>query len=239
MPQQYPETPGGDDARGFLFAPDGSGSVFELEHAEHGLQLHARHRPKYAPLHLEWRSREQQRRVAGGKRQLLGRAVGLHKHAGLHVLDATGGLGRDAWTLAALGARVDLVERQPLLAALLRDAHARSLADPAYGVIAQRLNLIESDAAAVLGGGGHWDVVHLDPMYPDHGRHALPQREMQFLRELSGDDGDADALLAPARAACRLRTVVKRPLHAPHLDGRMPDFQLTGTQARYDVYLPS
>ncbi|MES0874137.1 class I SAM-dependent methyltransferase [Sinimarinibacterium thermocellulolyticum] len=227
MPKQYPETPG-LAARGFAFA---------LEPTDEGLQLRARHRPKYAPLRIDWTSREQRRRVAGGKKQLLARAIGLHKHADLHVLDATGGLGRDAWTLAALGARVDLVERQPLLAALLRDAHTRALADPQHAATAQRLQVIEADAAVVLGGDARWDVVHLDPMYPDHGRHALPQREMQLLRELVGDDADADALLAPARAACRLRTVVKRQLHAPHLGDQAPDFQLAGTQARYDVYL--
>lgn len=229
MPQRYTQAPGGD-ARGF---------VFELERTAQGLQLQARHRPRYAPLLIDWTSREQQRRVAGGKRQLLARAIGLHKHAELQVLDATGGLGRDAWTLAALGARVDLVERQPLLAALLRDAHARALNDPSHAATAQRLRLIESDAATVLAGDARWDVVHLDPMYPDHGRHALPQREMQLLRELSGDDADADALLAPARAACRLRTVVKRQLQAPQLGDQAPDFQLTGTQARYDIYLPA
>jgi 16S rRNA (guanine1516-N2)-methyltransferase len=229
VPQRYTQAPG-DDARGF---------VFELERTASGLQLHARHRPRYAPLLIDWTSPEHRRRVAGGKRQLLARAIGLHKRADLHVLDATGGLGRDAWTLAALGARVDLVERQPMLAALLRDAHDRAINDATHAATAQRLQLIESEAATVLAGARHWDVVHLDPMYPDHGRHALPQREMQFLRELSGDDDDADALLSPARAACRLRTVVKRQLNAPHLAGQTPDFQLAGTQARYDIYLPS
>jgi 16S rRNA (guanine1516-N2)-methyltransferase len=225
MPQSS-ATPGGD-ARGFSF---------ELRQTGQGLALLARHRPRYAPLRIDWSAPEQRRRIAGGRRQLLARAVGLHKKADLQVLDATAGLGRDAWTLAALGARVDMAERQPLLAALLRDAHARALADPAQRAIAARLRLIEQDAASLLAGGARWDVVHLDPMYPDHGRRALPQKEMQLLRELSGDDADADALLPAALAACRLRVAVKRQLHAPPLAGRRPDFVLPGTQARYDIY---
>ncbi|HEY0974568.1 MAG TPA: class I SAM-dependent methyltransferase [Solimonas sp.] len=220
----------GSDARGF---------VFELEESEQGLRLHARHRPRFTPLQIDWTSPEQQRRVAGGKRQLLARAIGLHKHGDLQILDATAGLGRDAWTLAALGARVDLVERQPLLARLLHDALTRALDTPGFATTAQRLRLLDGDAATVLASGQRWDVIHLDPMYPDHNRRALPQKEMQLLRELSGDDADADALLAPARAACRQRVVVKRQLHAPPLAGQSPSFQLVGTQARYDVYLPA
>ncbi len=229
MSQPSSETPDGD-VRGFSFS---------LIDSEQGLSLTAHHRPKFAPLLIDWSSPEQRRRVAGGKRQLLARAIGLHKHASLRVLDATGGLGRDAWTLAALGARVDLIERQPLLAALLQDAHRRALASEELRDVAERLSIREGDAATLLQTGERWDVVHLDPMYPDHGSSALPQKEMQMLRELTGGDADADALLLPALAVSQRRVVVKRPSHAPHLDNRKPDFQLSGTQARYDIYLPS
>ena len=229
MTRRYDPTPGGD-ARGF---------VFELERTEAGLQLCARHHPRFAPMRIDWTDAAQRRRVAGRRRQQLARAIGLHKRADLHVLDATGGLGRDAWTLAALGARVDMVERQPLIAALLRDAHRRAAANPAHADTASRLQLHEADVATLLAGDGGWDVVHIDPMYPGHDeRRALPQKEMQLLREICGDDADAGALLLPARTTCRLRVVVKRPLHAPHLDACAPDFQLAGTQARYDIYLP-
>ena len=36
------------------------------------------------------------------------------------VLDATAGFARDAFVLACLGCHVDLVERSPIMAALLR-----------------------------------------------------------------------------------------------------------------------
>ena len=62
---------------------------------------------------------------------------------------------------------------------------------------------------------------------------------MQILRELTDGDPDADALLAPALAVAQRRVVVKRPSHAPFLAGRPPNFQLDGSQARYDIYLPT
>jgi 16S rRNA (guanine1516-N2)-methyltransferase len=86
-----------------------------------------------------------------------------------------------------------------------------------------------------MGPAGSYDVVYLDPMYPERGKAALARKEMQLLRELTGGDPDADELLACANA--RRRIVVKRPRAAPPLLGREPSLALTGTQARFDIYL--
>ncbi|WP_051278051.1 class I SAM-dependent methyltransferase [Solimonas flava] len=223
------DTTPGPEARGFSFA---------LERGSSGLELHARHHPEFKPVRCDWTDAELTRRVAAGKKQLLPRAIGLHKHPQAEVLDATAGLGRDGFTLAALGARVTMAERQPLFAALLEDARTRALADPHWHEAAARIELIAGDAVALMRSGRRWDVVHLDPMYPHRGKQALPQKEMQLLRELTGSDPDASALLAPALACARLRVVVKRPSAAPFLADRKPAFQISGTQARYDVYLP-
>ncbi len=172
------------------------------------------------------------RRVAAGKRQLLARACGLNKTVALRILDATGGLGRDAWTLAALGAEVTLTERNPTVMQLLQDAHRR-VRDVQPG-IARRLTLVASDARQLIPQG--WDVIHLDPMFPHEGKTALPQKELQILRELCGDDADAGTLLEPARKNAR-RIAVKRPLTAPALTADKPSVILKGTQMRYDIYL--
>ena len=172
---------------------------------------------------------------AGGKRQPLVRAVGLHKEAEPRVLDANAGLGRDGYTLAALGARVTLVERNAQVAALLRNAHQRALA--LAPEIAGRIEVRNAESLAVLESGERWDVVYLDPMYPDDGKTALPSKEMQILRDLTGGDADADTLLAPALACARRRVVVKRPPKAPWLAGREPSLDFRSTQLRFDVYL--
>lgn len=175
------------------------------------------------------------RRVRGGRRQLLARAVGLHKDPALHVLDATAGLGRDGFTLAALGARVTMAERNATVAALLADARRRALGEPDTAAAAARIDVVCADATDLFDGPAPFDVVYLDPMYPARGRTALAKKEMQLLHELTGGDLDADALLA--RANARRRIVVKRPLTAPPLAGRHRSLALTGTQARFDIYL--
>lgn len=164
--------------------------------------------------------------------------MGLTRHAGLHVLDATAGLGRDAFVLASLGARVTLAERNPTIAALLADARQRALADPDAAAAAARTEIVAADARNLFGPpGARFDVIYLDPMYPDRGKTALAKKELQLLRELAGPDADADGMLALALANATRRVVVKRPLPAPPLAGREPPLRFAGTQARFDVYL--
>ena len=55
------------------------------------------------------------------------RAVGIQPGIRPTLLDATAGLGRDAFVLAELGCTLTLIERQPLIAALLEDGLALSL----------------------------------------------------------------------------------------------------------------
>ena len=203
------------------------------------LELVASHHPGYGAVCADWCAPEVRRRVAGGKRQLLGKAVGLHKDPAPRVLDATAGLGRDAFVLAALGARVTLCERHPTVAALVADARVRALAAPDTADAAARTEIVCADARNLLppADGTRFDVVYLDPMYPERGKTALAKKELQLLRELAGPDADADDLLAPALANARRRVVVKRPLRAVPLAGREPSFRFAGTTARFDVYL--
>lgn len=220
-------TPDVADARGFSLVRDPEGR----------LALHAPHHPRMGDVVADWLGQEQRRRIAGGKKQLLARAVGIGKRKPLRILDATGGLGRDAQLMAHLGADVTVCERQPLIFALLKDAWDRlELHD---GGCATRLQLRPTDARAVLGGTEEWDVIYLDPMYPSRDKSALPSKEMQFFRELTGGDADADALLTLACQKARWRVVVKRPLSAQPLAGRAPSQSLRGTQARFDLYLSS
>src|ERR1700691_1925049 len=53
----------------------------------------------------------------GGKRQLLARAIGLPNKPELTVCDITAGLGKDAFILANLGAKVTMIERSPIIGA--------------------------------------------------------------------------------------------------------------------------
>ncbi len=150
------------------------------------------------------------------------------------LLDLTTGLATDAWRLARSGFDVIACERQPVIHALVQDALQRAPGLPFPGSLA----LVHADARAMLGaaGLGPVDVIYLDPMFPGEGRTALPKRELQLLRELTGDDDTGGELLALARVRARRRVVVKRPLHAPALAPEV-DLAFKGRAVRFDVYL--
>lgn len=184
------------------------------------------------------------RKFGGGAGQPVARAVGVKGEQRPAVLDVTAGQGRDAFVLASLGCTVTLVERNPVAAALLADGLARAAAsdDPAVQTIAARMTLQHADALGFLlqaqVAGQKWDVVFVDPMFPEPDKRAKAKKEMAAFQTLIGGDTDADALLAPARAVAGKRVVVKRPKLAPFLAGEKPNFQFPGESTRFDGYLP-
>lgn len=170
------------------------------------------------------------------------KACGLLKvTAPLTVFDATAGLLRDACVLAAAGAAVWVGERSPVIAALVADGLARAAADPVLRELTGRLHFQPGDSRARLlalaGAAERPAVVYLDPMFPHRDKSALVKKEMRVFRTVVGEDVDADALLAPALSAATKRVVVKRPRHAPWLDGRKPSLVQEGKSARFDIYL--
>lgn len=174
------------------------------------------------------------------------KAVGINRHRGSsrpRVLDATAGLGEDAWLLAAAGCEVTAVERHPVIHALLADALRR--ARTTAPVVADRITLANcADAEAVLrplqmskSERDGFDVVLIDPMFPGAERRKTTERKpMRVLRGLAGDDADADKLLDLALCAAIRRVVVKRPRRAPALAGREPGVVHAGRGLRFDVY---
>ncbi len=180
------------------------------------------------------------RRFGGGKGQLIAKAVGVKKDRIPYVVDATAGLGRDSFVLAQLGCRVQMVERSPIVAALLQDGMTRAMMDDEVAEIVGRMSLQVADAAqwlAALSEEQRPDVVYVDPMHPERTKAASVKKEMRLFRELvGGDEDDARLLEAALGAACK-RVVVKRPRKAVAIDGPKPSLVMDGKSTRYDIYL--
>lgn len=179
------------------------------------------------------------RKFGGGRGEAVAKAAGIKGDYLPSVIDATAGLGRDAFVLAAIGCKVLLVERHPVVAALLEDGLQRAYADPEIGTFMQeRMQLADVHHIAELDPATQTaDVVYLDPMYPHKQKSALVKKEMRVFQHLVGADLDADSLFAPARALAKKRVVVKRPDYAPFIAEQKPDFSQTTKNHRFDIYL--
>ncbi|MGC6405969.1 class I SAM-dependent methyltransferase [Bisgaard Taxon 45] len=179
------------------------------------------------------------RKFGGGRGEAIAKAAGIKSGYLPSVIDATAGLGRDAFVLAAIGCQVRLVERHPVVRLLLQDGLQRAYSDSEIGEMMRQnmrllpVNHIEQldptvDAA---------DVVYLDPMYPHKQKSALVKKEMRVFQHLVGADLDADSLLAPALALARKRVVVKRPDYAQFLAQQSPQFSRETKNHRFDIYV--
>ncbi len=182
------------------------------------------------------------RKFGGGLGQPLARACGISAKFKPRLCDATAGMGGDSLVFASLGAVVTLVERQPTVAALLRDGLARlqaAAAEPELAGLSERLELVEADGADYLAAvvEGQFDVVYLDPMFPPRDKSAKVKKAMAAFHQLVGGDSDSDQLLAAARAAATYRVVVKRPRGAEPVGGQAPSHTIEGKTVRYDIYV--
>ncbi len=219
-----------------------------------GLSLRDLDEPRAAPLRVDFSAAAIQSRARDALTgQHLPRAVG----GGIEVLDATAGLGRDAFLLASIGKRVLLLERDPIVHALLADGLRRGLADPDLAPVISRMELRRIDFRD-YDEPRRFDVVCLDPMFPRPASRARGKKEMVFLQRLlaprlggmeteCGFAGQSDALpdsrgesglLAKARSLARARVVVKRPPREGWIDAVKPAFSYRGRSSRHDVYLP-
>jgi len=178
------------------------------------------------------------RLYGGGNGQMIAKAVGIAQGVRPRVLDATAGLGKDAFVLASLGCEMTLIERQPLIAALLEDGLARARGDAEIGPIVAGMQLLTGNAIERMRAweGEAPQVIYLDPMFPHRDKSALVKKEMRVFRPLVGDDLDAPALLEAALALATHRVVVKRPRKAPIIEGGKPSHSLEGKSSRYDIY---
>jgi len=170
------------------------------------------------------------------------KAAGKRSGHPLNVVDATAGLGQDAFIFANSGCQVMMLERSPLLHALLQDGLRRAAAssEPRVRDAVSRMQLLLSDSSrfdfSTLSVAP--DVIYLDPMFPERRKKsAKVKKNMFMLQQLLDDEAPADALLHNALQSARKRVIVKRPRIAGFLEDRKPSFQLLGTSSRFDVYL--
>ncbi len=214
---------------------------FALVLTDTRLELRKLDEPKLGAVYVDFvdGAVAHRRKFGGGRGQSIAKAVGLKSGAMPTVVDATAGLGRDAFVLASLGCKVTLIERSPVVAALLQDGLARAAQDPEIGSwVSERMHLLQGPAVDnLLALSERPDVIYLDPMFPHKQKSALVKKEMRVFQSLVGPDLDADALLPAALKMANKRVVVKRPAYAGWLNEHKPSMAIETKGNRFDVYV--
>ena len=178
-------------------------------------------------------------RVTNGRlaHEMLVKAVKSEKEE-LRAIDATAGMGEDAFLLAAYGYDVTLYEQNPVVAALLKDALRRGKKHPILKEIVPRMHLLQGDSIEYLRKEmDPVDVIYLDPMFPKRQKSGLINKKLQLIQKLEPPCSTEKDLFDVAIKANPSRIIVKRPLKSPFLDGRKPSYDLKGKAIRYDCYV--
>lgn len=213
-----------------------------LVQTDERLELRKVDEPKLGAIFVDFISGQlaHRRKFGGGRGEAIAKAVGVKKGELPTVIDATAGLGRDAFVLSAIGCHVRLVERHPVVYLLLQDGLKRAYEDKEMGeFLQQHLTLLPVSHIAELNPKQDFaHTLYLDPMFPHKRKSALVKKEMRVFQHLVGADLDADSLLAPAFALAQKRIVVKRPDYAPFLAEKKPDIIRETKNHRFDIYFP-
>lgn len=249
-----------------------------LKKINNKLVLQLENHPELSPIYVDFLEGQlaHRKEYGGGKNQLVAKAVGLNKKKDISIVDISCGLARDAFVFAYLGADVTAIERNPTIAALVKDAFERAKQEAWFCEL--RFRFFEVDAKTFLndwiassqasltsrndgsaqtlpsrsdekhppslrGGAADEaihpqpDVIYFDPMFPERNKSALVKKEMRILKEVVGDDLDADEIFRLALTKAKKRVVIKRPKGAPHLNNQEPSLIYKGKSSRFDVYL--
>ena len=173
-----------------------------------------------------------------GRGQNLAKAVGFKFNKNRTIIDATAGLGYDAFILASLGANVTLIERSEKIYDLLKTAISEAqLYGGEISKIVNRMNLLFGDSKDILPKIAP-EVILIDTMYKERKKSALVKNDMRLVREVVGSDSDHVELINVALNNASKRVVIKQPRYAETLDNiKGCSHQILGKTIRYDVYV--
>ncbi len=148
------------------------------------------------------------------------------------LLDATCGLGIDAFLLHQAGFDVVACEKHPVIHALLKDGLERFEKETSR----KFFTLIYGDSVKTMT-QHRFDVIYLDPMFPHKKKTAKNKKGMQLFQALyRGYADDTNELVHHALEVAGKRVVIKRPKNAPIVTKFKPTFQISGKTCRFDAY---
>ena len=173
-----------------------------------------------------------------GRGQNLAKAVGMKSNKNRNIVDATAGLGYDAFILASLGAKVTLIERSDKMYEILKNGINEGVS---FGgeieKIINRMDLLFGDSKDILPKLSP-EVIMIDTMYKDRKKTALNKNNMRLVRDIVGPDSDYIELLKVALSCAKNRVVLKQPRYAdPIREIGKCSHQILGKTIRYDIFM--
>lgn len=188
------------------------------------------------PFSVDFSGSKIVKRMRNYQHEALIRAVRI-KQERYTICDATAGFGEDGMILSQLSQPLTMLEKNPVIAALLLNGLLRYFKIPdrrptSINDLNRNLTFTFDDSIEHLQ-SHQYDVVYLDPMFKG-GYKGQIKKKAQVLNQLAKDFDD-EALLNVALSAANHKVVVKRAAKANFLL-KKPHYSIKAGVVRFDVY---
>lgn len=156
----------------------------------------------------------------------------------LKVLDGTAGLGSESFVIAARGHTVTSIEKSEVIYTLLLDGLNRAKSTEAIQKYGNNISLNFFDTVHFLVHTTEmFDVIYLDPMFPERKKSAKVKKGMQTLQLLLGHSNLDEKKLFDLAINHSKKLVIKRAINNPYFADKKPTNSLKGKSNRFDIYV--
>ncbi len=166
------------------------------------------------------------------------KAIEGRSNHSLKVLDGTAGLGSDSFVIASRKHTVTSTERSGIIYLLLLDGLRRANLHETIGKYANNITPLYSTTENFLSQTKEtFDVIYLDPMFPERKKSAKVKKGMQILQLLLGHANCNESKLFEMAFSRSKKLVIKRAINNPYFAERKPTNSLKGKTNRFDIYV--
>ena len=156
----------------------------------------------------------------------------------LNILDGTAGLGSDSFVIAARGHKVIAIEKSKIVYTLLLDGLNRAKNSESIYKFANNISLYNFDTESYLSQTQEiFDVIYLDPMFPERKKSAKVKKGMQTLQLLLGHSNSDENNLFNLAFNKSKKLIIKRAVNNPYFADKKPTNSLKGKSNRFDIYI--
>lgn len=183
----------------------------------------------------DWQSYQSRIVKAGKNSELLLRIAKLNSD--MTVIDGTAGFGIDGLLLASTGAKLILIEKNPILFLMLMAEKRKMSENKNWQKLMSRIEINFGDSSDVLADYKKVDIIYIDPMFPNNSYKSLVNKNMQVLHVFIAPPSIKDEikLFNAAIAHCE-QLIIKRPISAPNFANINPTQSINNNVIRFDKY---
>ena len=156
----------------------------------------------------------------------------LFKKKSASILDCTAGFGRDAYLLSKLGYMVTMIEKNPIVSLVVKNA--------LENINQERLSLYHGDSLDFLRHTNtEYDYIYFDFMFKKAKTKSLASKHDETLRCIGYREPSEERLIQLAQQMCKKSVIVKGPKNSIKSNTLKANHRIQTKLLNYDIFISS